>query len=144
MRFGRPFVKRFVLCCRTVVLSCPILSVTLVYCGHATWYGDRPRPRRHCVRWGPMQLLKRKGALRPTAFRPTLLWHGRPSQRVTVVSRTICINNFEYSTYIRQGGHHVGHWPTFLVLSFFLLFFSRLISAVRDWMFTILWHMVWP
>ena len=19
----------------------------------ATWYGDRPRPRRHCVRWGP-------------------------------------------------------------------------------------------
>jgi len=23
-------------------------------------------------------------------------------------------------------------------------FFPRLISAVRDWMFTILWHMVWP
>jgi len=23
-------------------------------------------------------------------------------------------------TYIRQGGHHVGHWPTFLVLSSFL------------------------
>jgi len=19
----------------------------------ATWYGDRPRPRLHCVRWGP-------------------------------------------------------------------------------------------
>ena len=42
-------------------LSCPIcLSVTLVYCGKngwmdqdATWYGDRPRPRPHCVRWGP-------------------------------------------------------------------------------------------
>jgi len=32
-------------------------------------------------------------------------------------------------------------------LSFFLsffLFFPRLISAVGDWMFTILWHMVWP
>jgi len=29
--FGRPFVKRFALCYRTVVLSC--LSVTLVYCG---------------------------------------------------------------------------------------------------------------
>ena len=27
---------------------------------------------------------------------------------------------------------------------FFLLFFPRLISAVGDWMFTILWHMVWP
>jgi len=29
---GRPFVKWFVLCCRTVVLS--YLSVTLVYCVH--------------------------------------------------------------------------------------------------------------
>jgi len=27
---------------------------------------------------------------------------------------------------------------------FFFLFFPRLISAVGDWMFTILWHMVWP
>ena len=27
---------------------------------------------------------------------------------------------------------------------FFLLFFPRLISAVGDWMFTIVWHMVWP
>ena len=29
----------------------------------------------------------------------------------------------------------------FFLLSFF---FPRLISAVGDWMFTILWHMVWP
>jgi len=29
--FGRPIVKRFALCYRTVV--CPVLSVTLVYCG---------------------------------------------------------------------------------------------------------------
>jgi len=29
--FGRPFVRRFALCYRTVV--CPVLSVTLVYCG---------------------------------------------------------------------------------------------------------------
>jgi len=28
--------------------------------------------------------------------------------------------------------------------SFFFLFFPCLISAVGDWMFTILWHMVWP
>ena len=32
----------------------------------------------------------------------------------------------------------------FFLLSFFFLFFPRLISAVGDWMFTILWHMVWP
>jgi len=29
--FGRPFVKRFILCYQTFV--CPVLSVTLVYCG---------------------------------------------------------------------------------------------------------------
>ena len=32
----------------------------------------------------------------------------------------------------------------FFPLSFFFLFFPRLISAAGDWMFTILWHMVWP
>ena len=32
MLFGRPFVKRFVLCCWTVVCL-SVLSVTLVYCG---------------------------------------------------------------------------------------------------------------
>jgi len=68
----------------------------------------------------------------------------------------------EGATYIRQGGHHVGHWPTFLViimgspygigqpiiflpcgfffLSFFLSFFPRLIAAVADWMSVILPH----
>jgi len=32
----------------------------------------------------------------------------------------------------------------FLSSSSFFFFFPRLISAVGDWMFTILWHMVWP
>ena len=32
----------------------------------------------------------------------------------------------------------------FLLSSFFFLSFPRLISAVGDWMFTIIWHMVWP
>ena len=37
------------------------------------------------------------------------------------------------------------HYIFILFLSFFLLlFFPRLISAVGDWMFTILRHMVWP
>ena len=30
------------------------------------------------------------------------------------------------------------------LLSSSIFFFPRLISAVGDWMFTILWHMVWP
>jgi len=39
------------------------------------------------------------------------------------------------------------HYIFILFLLLLLLlssFFPRLISAVRDWMFTILWHMVWP
>ena len=39
------------------------------------------------------------------------------------------------------------HYIFILFLSFFFvffLFFPRLISAVGDWMFTILQHMVWP
>jgi len=64
------------------------------------------------------------------------------------------------ATYIRQGGHQVGHWATYLVMAalcnraghyifalwlvsifFFLLLFPRLISAAADWMSTILPHM---
>jgi len=33
----------------------------------ATWYGGRPRPRRHCVRWGPAPTTKGE---RPPNFRP--------------------------------------------------------------------------
>jgi len=55
--FGRPFVKRFALCYRTVV--CPVcLSVCNVGVfwpngwmdRDDTWHGGRPRPRPHCVR----------------------------------------------------------------------------------------------
>ena len=42
----------------------------------------------------------------------------------------------------------IGQTIIFSSCSFFLLlsivFFPRLISAVGDWMFTILWHLVWP
>jgi len=41
-----------------------------------TWCGGRPRPRRHCVRWGPSSP---KGT--PQLFGPYLLWpKGRPPQ----------------------------------------------------------------
>ena len=62
---GRPFVKRFALCYRTVV--CPVLSCMSVcpVCDvRALWpngwtdqdetcHAGRPRPWPHCVRWGP-------------------------------------------------------------------------------------------
>ena len=43
--FGRPFVKRFALCNRSAVcLSvCPVLSVTLVYCGQTVVWTKMPR-----------------------------------------------------------------------------------------------------
>jgi len=37
-----------------------------------------------------------------------------------------------------------GHYIFALWFFFFLLLFPRLISAVADWMSTILQHMVWP
>ena len=70
--FGRPFVKRFALSYRTVVcLSCPVCPVCNVgvLCPSGwvdqdeTCHAGRPRPRPHCVRWGPScpPALKRKG-----------------------------------------------------------------------------------
>jgi len=57
--FERPFVKQFALCSRTVV--CPVLSacdIAVLWPNSwtdqgATWHGDRPRPRPHCIKWGP-------------------------------------------------------------------------------------------
>ena len=39
----------------------------------ATWYGDSPRPRPHCARWGPSFPSPKKGA-QPPIFGPCLLW----------------------------------------------------------------------
>jgi len=45
----------------------------------STWYGGRPRPRRHCVRWEPSFPLQKWGM--PPIFGPCVLWaNGRPSQ----------------------------------------------------------------
>jgi len=46
----------------------------------ATWYEGRPRPRPHCVTWGPSYPPSEKGH-RPPIFGPCLLWtNGCPSQ----------------------------------------------------------------
>jgi len=31
-------------------------------------------------------------------------------------SQVVSLSQTEGATYVRQGDHHVGHWPTFLVL----------------------------
>jgi len=61
--FGRPFVKRFALCYRTVVclsclFVCSVCDVGVLWPNDSmdqdeTWHGGRPRSRSHCVRWGP-------------------------------------------------------------------------------------------
>jgi len=54
----------------------PIFSLFLLWPNgwmhqHATWYGGRPRPRPHCVSWGPSTPTQ-KGA-QPAIFGPCLL-----------------------------------------------------------------------
>jgi len=99
---------------------------------------------------------------------PTLavLMHDTPavgvSQTLLRGTRNGIMELLQTAPPIWQGGHHVGHRPTFLVttcllwppcvadvdiifLSRFLIllsFFPRLISAVADWMSTILRHMI--
>jgi len=71
-RFGRPFVKRFALCHRIVVLSClsrlSVCNVCLLWPNgwmdqDETWRAGRPRPRPHCDRWGHSS--PRKAAQQP-------------------------------------------------------------------------------
>ena len=45
------------------------------------------------------------------------------STLIVVISQTLR-RWTESATYIRQGGHHVGHWPTFLVLNCFLFVYT--------------------
>jgi len=67
-------------------LSC--VSVTMVYCGQTVGWikmplGTKvwPRPRRHCVRWGPSSPKERETEAPPPLFGPWLsLPNGRPSQ----------------------------------------------------------------
>ena len=44
--------------CPVCLSVCPFCNVSVLWPNcwidqDATWYGDRPRPRPHCVRWGP-------------------------------------------------------------------------------------------
>ena len=80
--FGRPFLKRFALCYRTVIcLSVLSLCDVGVLWPNGlmdqdeTWHGGRPQPRPHCVRWGPSSQKKGHGPLSPSPiFSLCLLW----------------------------------------------------------------------
>ena len=83
---GRSFVKRLALCYPTVV--CPVLSVCDIDVlwpngwmdQDATWYGGRPRPHRHCVRF-ELSSAPTRGTPASPIFGSCLLWpNGRSSQ----------------------------------------------------------------
>ena len=85
---GRPFIKWFAVCYRTI-LSClsvclSVLSVTMVYCGQTVgWIKTKLGTEvglcpGHTVRWGPSPPPKGRS---PPIFGSCLLWpNGRPSQ----------------------------------------------------------------
>jgi len=93
----------------------------------ATWYGSCPRPRPHCVRQGPS--CPNEGAQQPPLFGPCLLW---PSSPMSASSELLFI--FMAALCSRCGHYIFALW--FLSSSFF----RRLISAVAEWMSTILLH----
>ena len=75
----------------------------------------------------------------------TLLISSRASVRAQCVLLLFCLYILVMVALCNRADHYI--FILFLSSSsfFFLLsFFPRLISAVGDWMFTILWHMVWP
>jgi len=79
----------------------------------------RSRPRRRCVGRGPSSIPHRKGHSSPPPLRPTVLWHGRPSQLLL----NTCLVRLSCSFYMfllhdsRRGAYHpssgldlVGAW----------------------------------
>jgi len=129
--FGRPLVKRFALCYRSVVcLSClSVLSVCNVGAlwpngwmdQDETWRAGRPRPRTHFVRWldgNPPPLPK--GA-QPPIFGPYLLcpngcmdqdatWYGgRPWPR------RLCVRWEPRTPSAKRRRSPQSFWPMFIV-----------------------------
>jgi len=57
-----------------LLLSCPVCDLGVLWPNgwmdqHAAWHGARPRPRRHCFKWGP-SFPHGKGHSTPPTFRP--------------------------------------------------------------------------
>ena len=99
----------------------------------------------------------------PPLFRPMSMW---PRSPISVTAELLLyilytfyvLVHSNYCTLMRFDA--TCKWPVVLCLwspygigrpyifsccgLFFFFFFPRLISAAADWMFTILWHMVWP
>jgi len=127
----------------TIAQLCRAISSQL---RHVSTIGKKLVKQQYVLHMSPQY-----GELRPTSGWDRLTSLGYPckfqlvSRLGSVTARHLVVGVSqalrrwtEGATYIWQGDHQVGHWPTFLVL-----FFPRLISAVADYMSAILAHMVW-
>jgi len=67
----------------------------------STWYGNRPQPRSHCVRWGPSSPRKR-GTAAPPLFSPCLSWPRSPvSATAALLSLcSTCTNHLPSLTFL--------------------------------------------
>jgi len=92
---NRVIISFWTTVCKTVpfMLSCPIpmscLSVTLAYCGQTVGWIRIPLgtevglgPGAIVLDGDPALPMERGTAAPSSTFRPTLLWHGRPSQQL--------------------------------------------------------------
>ena len=118
----------------------------------ATCYGDRFRPRRHCVRWGPSSS-PRKGAQQPPppTFRPTsivakrwpsdiigevvIIWRVRGKIIRSVLCNIVCnncaqCNAHTYEPTNRSLGWVLSHWAHFTVLRFIFVYVCKCIFRV--------------
>ena len=78
----------------------------------------------------------------PDPVNPMILfWGTRVCLYVRVIFRSICTTVFMVAL-CNRADHYI--FALLFLSSFFLSFFPGLISAVGDWMSTILPHMVWP
>jgi len=102
----------------------------------ATSYKGRPRPRPHCVTWEPRS--------------PSQNGHSPYFRPMSIVAKRSPISATAKHLLLYLWPPYAIGGPLYFcpVVSFFylllLLFFHRLISAVGDWMSSILLHMAWP
>jgi len=88
------------------------------------------KPRTQCRETQAMIVLKN---------RQTANYYCSHIYRILVLPTEHC---FLWSPLCNRADHYI--FALWFLSSFFFLFFPRLISAVGDWMSTILPHMVWP
>ena len=123
-----------------------IFFITLVPCGNGIQHVNEVTL---CQAW--LHCVSKKDTTQPPTIISTIVvrfqsflvrykycWVNMPSKGGLIYHLTC----FLWSPYVI--GQTIIFSSCFFFFFLLLLFFPRLISAVGNWMFTILWHMMWP